>query len=98
MLLRPYSLKRSLLTIFKRLRNNDMSELLDYLNYYDSSKLFEPGEFTTPTRFTYTAIASAVHDGADILLIKLNRFEWYSDGKFIDSYLGEDMTVPEPSY
>ncbi len=72
--------------------------LSEHLNHFDHSTLFHADEFNNAIRFLYTAIAAAIHDRADVLVVKSNGFEWYKDGALIDKFLGGDAPMPEPSY
>jgi hypothetical protein len=74
------------------------ANLLEHLGHFDHSNLFRPTEFNNAIRFIYTAIGGAVSSGADRLVIKLNGFEWYKNGTFVDKFLGGDSPTPEPSY
>ncbi len=75
-----------------------MESLLEYLTSFDHSVLFQGHEFNNAIRFLYTAIASAVHDEADLLIVKPYGFEWYKGASLLGTYLGSDSPTPELSY
>ena len=73
-------------------------ELLKYFADENLYKKYEAGEFTNATRFTYTAVISALDDDADTLVIKVNYFEWTKDGDLLGRFLGPKAFMPVPPY
>lgn len=73
-------------------------DIVTYLTNEQNYKFYEHMEYTNATRFTYTAVAAAINQHADSLIIKANYFEWVKDGEKIGHHFGPGAPMPVPPY
>jgi hypothetical protein len=79
-------------------RGNTMNDLLHHLKNAQLPSQFQAIEYTNAMRFLYTALLSAVDDGADKFVIRHNGFLWFKEDVQIGKYLGGNVPEPTPGY
>ncbi|MEO1163276.1 MAG: hypothetical protein AAFV98_05775 [Chloroflexota bacterium] len=72
--------------------------LIEHIKSDSYKNIIPDAEFTNATGFVYLALLSAVNNCADMLIIKDNHFQWYTDNALTGQFLGDGTSTPDHKY